>query len=68
MIFESVGMMAVFATLKDNIRDVVLIGSLSVIEQAGEVWQTLSKMYPIRFHVPKDAIYATAVGAALSEF
>jgi len=68
MIFESVGMMAVFATLKDSIRDVVLIGSLSVIEHAGEVWKTLSKMYPIRFHVPKDAIYATAVGAALSEF
>jgi len=68
MIFESVGMMAVFATLGGNMSDVVLIGSLTVIEQAREVLDTLSKMYPIRFHVPKDAIYATAVGAALSEF
>ncbi|MCL2570866.1 MAG: pantothenate kinase [Defluviitaleaceae bacterium] len=68
MIFESVGMMAVFATLRDNISDVVLIGSLSVIPQAKEVLDTLSKMYPIKFHVPEDAIYATAVGAALSEF
>ena len=68
LIFESVGMMAVFATLRDNIDDVVLIGSLSVIEQARGVLETLSKMYPIRFHIPPDAIYATAVGAALSEF
>ena len=68
MIFESVGMMAVFATLRDNISDVVLIGSLSVIDQAGEVLDTLSKLYPINFHIPPDAIYATAVGAALSEF
>ena len=68
MIFESVGMMAVFATLGDTINDVVLIGSLSVIDQAKDVLDTLSKMYPLRFHLPQDAIYATAVGAALSEF
>ncbi|MCL2361241.1 MAG: pantothenate kinase [Defluviitaleaceae bacterium] len=68
MIFESVGMMAVFATLGDCISDVVLIGSLSVIDQAQDVLDMLSRMYPIRFHLPKDAIYATAVGAALSEF
>ena len=68
MIFESVGMMAVFATLQDNIDDVVLIGSLSTIDQVKDVLDNLSNMYPIRFHIPPDAIYATAVGAALSEF
>ena len=68
MIFESVGMMAVFATLRDDISDVVLIGSLSVVDQAKEVLDNLSGMYPIRFHIPPNAIYATAVGAALSEY
>ena len=68
MIFESAGMMAVFATLQDNINDVVLIGSLTVVSQARKVLDSLSQMYPIRFHLPQDAIYATAVGAALSEF
>jgi len=68
MIFESVGMMAVFATLNDDISDVVLIGSLTIVDQARDVLESLSRMHPICFHVPQDAIYATAVGAALSEF
>ena len=68
MIFESIGTMAVFATLNDRIKDIVLIGSLSVIEQASAVFEMLEKLHPVKFHIPKDAIFATAVGAALSEF
>jgi len=68
MIFESVGMMAVFATLNDDVKDIVLIGSLSVIDQASTVFSTLAKLHTSnRFHIPHDAIFATAVGAALSE-
>ena len=68
MIFESIGMMAVFATLNNDVQDVVLIGSLSVVAQARETFDALSQMYPVRFHIPPDAIFATALGAALSEF
>jgi type II pantothenate kinase len=68
MIFESIGTMAVFATLNDRVKDIVLIGSLSVIGQAEAVFETLAKLHPVRFYIPKDAIFATAVGAALSEF
>ena len=67
MIFESIGMMAVFATRNENVRDVVLTGSLVTMEQASRVFDTLAKIHPVRFHVPPDAIYATAAGAALSE-
>ena len=68
MIFESIGMMAVFATLNDSVKDIVLIGSLSVINQASSVFNTLAKLHPTnRFHIPENAIFATAVGAALSE-
>ena len=68
MIFESVGMMAVFATLNDTVKDIVLIGSLSVIDQASTVFDTLAKIHTVnRFHIPQNAIFATAVGAALSE-
>ena len=68
MIFESVGMMAVFATLNDMVKDIVLIGSLSVIDQASSVFGALAKLHTNnRFHIPKDAIFATAVGAALAE-
>jgi type II pantothenate kinase len=59
-------MMAVFATLGSSVKDIVLIGALSDAEHAATVFETLTKMYPVKFHIPKDAIFATAVGAALS--
>jgi len=68
MIFESIGMMAIFTTLHESsVKDIVLIGSLSSIPQARVVFDTLSQMYPVCFHIPTNAIYATAIGAALSE-
>ncbi|MCL2455964.1 MAG: pantothenate kinase [Defluviitaleaceae bacterium] len=66
MMFESIGMMAVFATLGSDVKDVVLIGALSDAAHAKTVFETLGKMHPVKFHIPEDAIYATAVGAALS--
>jgi len=68
MIFESIGMMAVFATLESDVRDVVLIGALSAIPQASDIFKGLEALYPVRFHIPSNAIYATAMGAAISEF
>lgn len=82
MIFESIGMMAIFACMDDKkendkngkidksktIHDIVLVGSLSTLKHASKVLDSLSAMYPVRFHIPPNAIYATAVGAALSEF
>ncbi|MCL2224128.1 MAG: pantothenate kinase [Defluviitaleaceae bacterium] len=66
MIFESVGMMAIFATLGSDVKDIVLIGALSGAEHAAVVFQNLAKIHHVKFHIPKDAIFATAVGAALS--
>ncbi|MCL1844989.1 MAG: pantothenate kinase [Defluviitaleaceae bacterium] len=66
MIFESVGMMAIFATLNTDIKDIVLIGALSATEHAATVFANLEKIHPVRFHIPQNAIFATAVGAALS--
>jgi len=67
MIFESMGMMATFAALGAGVGDIVLIGSLTVLGQAADVFKSLEKMYPIGFHIPEGAIFATAMGAALSE-
>ena len=68
MIFESIGMMAVFATLSSNLKDIVLIGALSAMPHASTVFENLAKIHPVRFHIPKDAIFATAVGAAISHY
>jgi len=68
MIFESIGMMAIFATRGSNVKDIVLTGALSATEHAATVFDTLAQIHPVNFHIPKDAIFATAVGAALSEY
>ncbi|MCL2189641.1 MAG: pantothenate kinase [Defluviitaleaceae bacterium] len=66
MIFESIGTMAVFASLGSGVQDIVLIGALSAIQQAGDIFKGLEALYPVRFHIPPNAIYATAMGAGLS--
>jgi hypothetical protein len=69
MIFESIGMMAIFAALNGTVHDVVLTGSLTTIARAvnaERAFVILSEIFGPRFHIPTDAIYATALGAALS--
>jgi type II pantothenate kinase len=69
MIFESIGMMAIFAALNGTVHDVVLTGSLTTIAHsvnAERAFGILSDIFGPRFHIPPNAIYATALGAALS--
>ncbi|MCL2666030.1 MAG: pantothenate kinase [Defluviitaleaceae bacterium] len=66
MIFETIGMMAVFAAQNGSIFDIILTGSLTRIPQAKKIFDTFHIFHPVRFHIPENAIYATAVGAALS--
>ncbi len=68
MVFQTVGMMAVFACRNDTTRDVVLTGSLTEIPQAVPIFHTLSELHNISFQIPKDAVFATALGAALHFF
>ena len=68
VIFESIGMMAIFASQGSNVKDIVLTGSLSATAHAPLVFNTLAKIHPVKFHIPKQAIFGTALGAALSEF
>jgi type II pantothenate kinase len=68
LVFESIGMMAVFAVQGTPIKDIVLTGALSTLPHAAQVFATLQQIHPVRFHIPKGAIFATALGAALSEF
>ena len=66
LIFESIGMMAIFAAQNTPVKDVVVVGAMALSAHAPAVFGTLSKMHPVRFHIPKDAMFATALGAALS--
>lgn len=66
MTFQTIGMLAVFACRNDSVKDVILTGTLSQMPFAKKVFNALYKMHGVQFIIPKNAIYATATGAALS--
>lgn len=66
LVFQTIGMIAVFASRNDQTKDVVLTGNLTNVPQASEIFRRLSKLFDIRFLIPSSAEYATAVGAAIA--
>jgi len=67
MIFETVGMLSVFALKNDTIKNVILTGTLATFPQAETVFARFEKLTGLSFIIPPDAIFATALGAAYAE-
>lgn len=65
MVFETIGMISIFAARTYNLRDVVLIGNLSSVQQAPYVFATLNRMFDMNFIIPENSRYGTVIGAAL---
>lgn len=68
LVFETVGMVSVFAARGLNVKNVVLTGKLSVMKQARGVFGTLGKMFGMNFIFPENSRYGTVIGAALLHF
>ncbi len=68
MIFETVGMQAVFAARGHGLRDIVLTGNMTVIPQATEIFTALNSLFDVNFIIPPKAQFATVIGAALAAF
>lgn len=66
MVFQTIGMLAVFACRNDTIKEVVITGTLSTVPCAKILFQQVERLYKIKFTIPRYSIYATATGAALS--
>lgn len=64
-VFQTAGMLAVFACLDTDIRDVVVTGTLASFPQAKEILPAVGALHNINFIIPENAIFATAIGAAL---
>ncbi|MBR5538887.1 MAG: type II pantothenate kinase [Clostridia bacterium] len=65
MIYETIGMMAVFNSRMHNTSDIVLTGNLTQTPQAPVAFATLSEMFNVNFVIPERAQYSTVIGAAL---
>lgn len=68
LIFESVGMLAIFAARARALKDIVLIGNLSQVPQASMTFGVLNDMFSMHFILPEKREYATVIGAALKHF
>ncbi|MGI6498796.1 MAG: pantothenate kinase [Oscillospiraceae bacterium] len=66
MVFETIGMLAVFACRSDGIKHVVLTGSLTTIPRAKWIFDHVEMLYHIPFLIPPKAEFATAIGAVLA--
>lgn len=66
MVFQTIGMMAVFNADKASGEKVVLTGSLTKLPQTGEVFHALTDIAGVEFVIPAHAEFATAAGAALA--
>lgn len=63
MIFEIIGMMTAFASLNDDIKDIVLIGNIVSIPIVKDVLSKIEKTHHVRFIIPEKPQYAVAIGA-----
>lgn len=66
LVFQTIGMIAIFASRIHDTKDIVLTGNLTNVPQSKDIFDTLQKLYNVRFHTPSYAEFATATGAALA--
>ena len=65
MVFQTIGMLAVFALRESATKDIILTGTLTVMPEIREVFSTLEALHPVNFILPENSVFATAIGAAL---
>ena len=63
MVFEVIGMMTAFASLNDDIKDIVLIGNIVSIPVVKDVLKKIEKTHNVKFTVPEEPQFAVVIGA-----
>lgn len=66
MVFETVGMVSIFAARSHGLKNIVLTGNLTTVSQAPEIFGGLSGMFDMNFVIPEYSRFGTVIGAALS--
>ena len=66
MVFEVIGMMTAFASINDEIKDIVLIGNIACIPVVKDILNKIEKTHKVKFTVPEDPQFAVALGAIQS--
>lgn len=65
MVYETIAMLAIFSARMKNVRNIVLVGNLSILPQAPVIFKDLEKMFNVNIYIPENSAYGTVIGAAL---
>lgn len=66
MVYETVGMMGLFAARNYDLKDVVLTGNLTGTGHAETAFSKMNAMFNMNFIIPEHSRFSTVIGAALS--
>jgi type II pantothenate kinase len=66
MVYQVIGMLAVFAAKIKNTDQIIVTGNGSGNPIGKKVLQVITGLYAVHFEYPQDAEYTTAIGAGLS--
>ena len=68
LVYETVGMCAIFAARSRGVREIVLTGNLTQFDFCREKFEDFNRMYDgIHFSIPDLAQFATVIGTALCD-
>lgn len=68
MVLQSIGSGTILSSLGSGIKEFVLIGNLTLLPQCKEMFPAMERLYHVRFRIPKNSEFCTAIGAALYYF
>lgn len=66
LIVETIGMLAAFVAKNDAIKTFILTGTLTSLPSAKLIFDTIGEIHGLKFIIPRNAVFATAIGAAVS--
>jgi len=67
LVLQSIGTMSVLACQNCSTNTVILTGALTMLPPAGDIFNFFTRLYGVEYIIPKNATFATALGAALCE-
>lgn len=65
LVGQTIGLLGIWAARANHFNDIVLIGKLAGIPQMKDISQRVADLYEAKIHIPENAGFATAIGAAI---
>lgn len=68
LVLQTIGSATYLASLKTGIRNYVMIGNVTKIPQARQIFDSIEPLYGVKYIIPEHSDYCTAIGAALNYY